>query len=264
MNYHCTTNYFKILQISKEKLYWINSNWNIKSAQYNGSDENTILLTNTTRYYQAIWVSGRVIYYAYQSQLLLINETQGSMPIVLYNDTDIIWGIFEFKELSMYSTIYEDVVLKTNKYMCYMLNNHTNMPWMLFVFLSDKTLYSTLEHNYNFKIRIIINNMNNIVFTSVNKHQIHIFSKYLICKNIGVLLSIGVWLLFLLLFAKNSHFNIYNRREKLLILKGIIEGKISNFDIFNIRQKLVNYNLVMKLKVLQPQFNFQIFNCQYC
>lgn len=91
------------------------------SAKYDGSDVNTIISTNTRSTYYAIRVFGSVIYYAKDRQLLMINKTQGSTPTVLYDDGSRIGGIFVFNQMGMYSAIFLDLLLETDKDICYKL-----------------------------------------------------------------------------------------------------------------------------------------------
>lgn len=68
----------------------------MKSANDDGSDVKTILSTNVRRKYFAIEVMSSYIYYANDNQLLMVNKTQGSTPIILYNDVSAITSILVF------------------------------------------------------------------------------------------------------------------------------------------------------------------------
>lgn len=95
------TLFCNIPDVDENKLYWINDNGNIKSAKDDGSDIQTIISKNTPGSYYAIIVYGSVIYYAKDSQLLLISKTHGSPPTVLYKGTSRIGSIFVLKKIGM-------------------------------------------------------------------------------------------------------------------------------------------------------------------
>lgn len=83
-------------------VYWINYSGEMKSANVDGSDVTTIISTNRLgSFYDAIGVFGGYIYYANDSQLLILDKTQGSTPAVLYNDTSRINSLFLFKQSGM-------------------------------------------------------------------------------------------------------------------------------------------------------------------
>ncbi|CAG2237266.1 unnamed protein product [Mytilus edulis] len=93
-----------------ERLYWINIDGDMKSSNYDGSDVKIILSTRVKTKYYAIDVFGSYIYYAdVNNQLLMVKKTQGSTPIVLYNDTSVIGSIFVFNSAGIYLTIYNNL-----------------------------------------------------------------------------------------------------------------------------------------------------------
>lgn len=91
-----------ITDFDEKRLYWININGVLKSVNADGSDVKTIFSTNSRRYYNAIAVFGRYIYYGHDNQLLMLNKSQGSMPTVLYNSVSRIESLFAFYESGMY------------------------------------------------------------------------------------------------------------------------------------------------------------------
>ncbi|XP_071122401.1 low-density lipoprotein receptor-related protein 5-like [Mytilus edulis] len=93
-----------------ERLYWINIDGDMKSSFYDGSDVKTILSTHVKTKYYAIYVFGSYIYYAdVNNQLLMVKKTQGSTPIVLYDDTSVIGSIFVFNLAGIYLTLYNNL-----------------------------------------------------------------------------------------------------------------------------------------------------------
>ncbi|CAC5392975.1 unnamed protein product [Mytilus coruscus] len=82
----------------ENRLYWINYHGDILSAKDDGSNVKTILSTNDPRYYYAIRVIGRYIYYAHNNQLLMVTKTSGLTPTVLYYETSQIYSIFVFNQ----------------------------------------------------------------------------------------------------------------------------------------------------------------------
>lgn len=93
---------FQLIVDTKEnRLYWINYDGDMKSANDNGSDVKTIHSTNVRTSYYAIHVVGSYIYYANANQLLMLSKTSGSTPTVLYNDSSYIHSIFVFNQSGM-------------------------------------------------------------------------------------------------------------------------------------------------------------------
>ncbi|CAC5392976.1 LRP5_6 [Mytilus coruscus] len=86
------------LDLDEGRLYWINYDSDIKSAKFDGSDVQTISSKNLRKGYYGISVLDNNIYYINETELLMIHKRQGSSPIVLYNDTKVIDGLFLFKK----------------------------------------------------------------------------------------------------------------------------------------------------------------------
>ena len=84
----------------------MNGDGDIKSVNVDGSDIKTIVSTNFPfNDYRAIGVSGSYIYYSNDNyQLVMREKSQGSTPIVLYDDTSTIYGIYVFSFTGMYIT----------------------------------------------------------------------------------------------------------------------------------------------------------------
>lgn len=79
----------------------------MKSARDDGSDVKTILSTHALRNYLAIGVVGSYIYYANENnQWLMMKQTTGSTPTVLYNATSAIHSVFVFNQSGMSIIIY--------------------------------------------------------------------------------------------------------------------------------------------------------------
>lgn len=95
----------------EHRLYWINTEGEIKSSKDDGSDVSTILSTNLhSNYYYAIAVFGSFIYYAnYYNQLVMIKKEPGSTPSVLYNHTNRIDSVFVLNSVGMFQTINDNL-----------------------------------------------------------------------------------------------------------------------------------------------------------
>lgn len=88
-----------ILDLTEQRLYWMNYSGDMKSVNVDGFDVETIIKTNAQN---TISVMGSYIYYAEtNNQLLMTKKSPGSTPTILYNDTSYIWGIFAFNLTSM-------------------------------------------------------------------------------------------------------------------------------------------------------------------
>ncbi|XP_063400359.1 uncharacterized protein LOC134684966 [Mytilus trossulus] len=96
-----TTVYCMDIDTEENRLYWINTDGEIKSCKDDGSDVKTILSTNVRRTYYALHVVGSYIYYATANQLLMLSKLSGSTPTVLYNDSSYIHSIFAFNQSGM-------------------------------------------------------------------------------------------------------------------------------------------------------------------
>ncbi|CAC5383053.1 LRP2 [Mytilus coruscus] len=85
------------IDLTEQRLYWMNDDGDIKSVNVDGSDVKTIISTNWAfYYYYAIGVMGSYIYYTNNNQLVMINKTQGSKPTGIYNGTSGIYSIYAF------------------------------------------------------------------------------------------------------------------------------------------------------------------------
>ncbi|CAG2190430.1 LRP1B [Mytilus edulis] len=100
-NFTSTPVYCMDIDTEENRLYWINYDGDMKSANDDNSDVKTIHSTNTRTSYYAIHVVGSYIYYANAKQLLMLSKISGSTPTVLYNDSSYIYSIFVFNQSGM-------------------------------------------------------------------------------------------------------------------------------------------------------------------
>lgn len=107
----CSHLFLKIVDFDDNRLYWINGDGDMKSSKDDGSDVKTIMSTTFKGNHYAIRVLDGYIYYSVGQQLLMVNKTSGSTPIVLYNDTDWIYSILVFNPSGMLITISYNVNL---------------------------------------------------------------------------------------------------------------------------------------------------------
>ncbi|XP_063417215.1 low-density lipoprotein receptor-related protein 4-like [Mytilus trossulus] len=107
-----TSTYVACMDIDtdEQRLYWIDNNGDILSAVDDGSDVKPILSTHHRRTHYAMGVVGSHIYYATDSQLLVVPKLQGSTPILLYNDTSRIDSIFVFNVQGISLVIYNHLL----------------------------------------------------------------------------------------------------------------------------------------------------------
>ncbi|XP_076116002.1 uncharacterized protein LOC143083611 [Mytilus galloprovincialis] len=88
------------IDLIEQRLYWMNYNGDIKSVNVDGSDVKTIISTNYRKSYD-VGVLGSYIYYAHNNQLVMKNKSQGSIPTILYTDTNAIDSIYVLKSTGM-------------------------------------------------------------------------------------------------------------------------------------------------------------------
>lgn len=96
-----------LLDLTEQRLYWMNYDGDIKSVNVDGSDIKTIISTNyPSWYFYAINVLGRNIYYAdIYNRLIMRNKSQGSTLTVLYTDSNTIYSIYALIPTGMYITL---------------------------------------------------------------------------------------------------------------------------------------------------------------
>ncbi|CAG2196148.1 NOTCH1 [Mytilus edulis] len=87
------------IDITNHRLYWITYDGDIKSVNDDGSDEKTIMSTNSAKRYYAMGVFGSNFYYADKNQLVMRNTSERSTPTVVYTDTSSIFSIYAFNQI---------------------------------------------------------------------------------------------------------------------------------------------------------------------
>ncbi|CAC5383057.1 LRP4 [Mytilus coruscus] len=87
------------IDLKEQRLYWMNTNGDIKSADVVGYDVKTIISINS--FSIAIGVSDSCIYFANNTQLFMTTKSQDSTPTVLYNDNNTIYTIYAFTSTGM-------------------------------------------------------------------------------------------------------------------------------------------------------------------
>lgn len=91
-----------VIDLTEQRLYWINYDGDIKSVNVDGSDVKTIASTNNQSLYDfAINVLGSKIYYAAVKKLVMMSKAQVSTTTVLYTDTNHIDSIYAFISTGM-------------------------------------------------------------------------------------------------------------------------------------------------------------------
>ncbi|XP_052066526.1 low-density lipoprotein receptor-related protein 8-like [Mytilus californianus] len=91
------------IDLTEQRLYWMNSDGDIKSVNLDGSDVKTIISTHFhSNEYDAMGLFGSYIFYADNNkQLIMRNKSKESAPTVLYTDTRDINSIYVFKTTGM-------------------------------------------------------------------------------------------------------------------------------------------------------------------